>query len=95
MSAVGVVVTDQSAARGDRLSLQKPVSSEPLALLANVLVFAAIDCWIGLSFLNLQNLKLWWPGTELNRRRQPFQGCALPAELPGHARAIAESGAGM
>jgi hypothetical protein len=24
-----------------------------------------------------------WPGTELNRRRQPFQGCALPTELPG------------
>ena len=23
-------------------------------------------------------LKIWWPGTELNRRRQPFQGCALP-----------------
>ena len=21
-------------------------------------------------------LKMWWPGTELNRRRQPFQGCA-------------------
>jgi hypothetical protein len=30
-------------------------------------------------------LKTWWPGTELNRRRQPFQGCALPPELPGHA----------
>ena len=30
-------------------------------------------------------LKRWWPGTELNRRRQPFQGCALPPELPGHA----------
>src|SRR2546421_430649 len=29
-------------------------------------------------------LKIWWPGTELNRRRQPFQGCALPPELPGH-----------
>ena len=29
-------------------------------------------------------LKTWWPGTELNRRRQPFQGCALPPELPGH-----------
>src|SRR5271157_737004 len=29
-------------------------------------------------------LKTWWPGTELNRRRQPFQGCALPTELPGH-----------
>ena len=28
--------------------------------------------------------RLWWPGTELNRRRQPFQGCALPPELPGH-----------
>src|ERR1035437_8320317 len=25
----------------------------------------------------------WWPGTELNRRRQHFQGCALPTELPG------------
>jgi hypothetical protein len=23
-------------------------------------------------------LILWWPGTESNRRRQPFQGCALP-----------------
>ena len=21
---------------------------------------------------------LWWPGTELNRRRQPFQGCSPP-----------------
>ena len=28
-------------------------------------------------------LKRWWPGTESNRRRQPFQGCALPTELPG------------
>src|SRR5450631_1770049 len=32
-----------------------------------------------------KSLKMWWPGTELNRRRQPFQGCALPPELPGHA----------
>ena len=32
--------------------------------------------------------KMWWPGTELNRRRQPFQGCALPPELPGHAFAL-------
>jgi hypothetical protein len=22
------------------------------------------------------------PGTELNRRRQPFQGCALPDNIP-------------
>src|SRR5438128_1788363 len=27
--------------------------------------------------------RMWWPGTESNRRRQPFQGCALPTELPG------------
>ena len=31
-------------------------------------------------------LRIWWPGTELNRRRQPFQGCALPPELPGQVR---------
>ena len=30
----------------------------------------------------------WWPGTESNRRRQPFQGCALPTELPGHSHAM-------
>jgi len=35
-------------------------------------------------------LKTWWPGTESNRRRQPFQGCALPffdsrAALPTRA----------
>ena len=37
-------------------------------------------------------LILWWPGTELNRRRQPFQGCALPAELPGHEARVASEG---
>ena len=25
----------------------------------------------------------WWPGTESNRRHKPFQGSALPTELPG------------
>jgi hypothetical protein len=34
--------------------------------------------------MTLSACKIWWPGTELNRRRQPFQGCALPPELPGH-----------
>jgi hypothetical protein len=24
-----------------------------------------------------KRLKMWWPGTELNRRRQPFQGYIL------------------
>src|SRR5580658_6629760 len=36
----------------------------------------------------------WWPGTELNRRRQPFQGCALPPELPGHVSKPALRAAG-
>src|SRR5437867_1710552 len=31
----------------------------------------------------------WWPGTESNRRRQPFQGCALPTELPGQVLLLA------
>src|SRR3954463_14777774 len=31
---------------------------------------------------------LRWPGTESNRRRQPFQGCALPTELPGRERIL-------
>ena len=29
-----------------------------------------------------KHLKTWWPGTESNRRRQPFQGC-LPTLLSG------------
>src|SRR6185369_34970 len=33
---------------------------------------------------DFKSFGMWWPGTELNRRRQPFQGCALPPELPGH-----------
>src|SRR5580698_3126087 len=37
-----------------------------------------------ISGWSAKSLKMWWPGTELNRRRQPFQGCALPPELPGH-----------
>src|SRR5207245_4560139 len=28
--------------------------------------------------------KEWWAGTGLNRRRQDFQSCALPTELPAH-----------
>jgi hypothetical protein len=24
------------------------------------------------------SFEMWWPGTELNRRRQPFQGWLLP-----------------
>jgi hypothetical protein len=38
--------------------------------------------------------RMWWPGTELNRRRQPFQGCALPPELPGHVSKPALRAAG-
>ena len=36
-----------------------------------------------LNFLNI--LKgIWCRGTESNCRHQPFQGCALPTELPRH-----------
>src|SRR5882762_3326168 len=37
-----------------------------------------------ISLIRCNCFEMWWPGTELNRRRQPFQGCALPPELPGH-----------
>ena len=30
-----------------------------------------------------KRVNLWWPGTESNRRHKPFQGSALPTELPG------------
>ena len=37
-----------------------------------------------LSILNLNKWpRTWWPGTESNRRHKPFQGSALPTELPG------------
>ena len=42
----------------------------------------------------MNSIDFWWPGTELNRRRQPFQGCALPPELPGHLSAGPTYGAG-
>jgi hypothetical protein len=35
--------------------------------------------------LNIKGL-VWWPGTESNRRRQPFQGCAH--RVPGRAYAL-------
>jgi len=28
--------------------------------------------------MSLSACKIWWPGTELNRRGQPFQGCSHP-----------------
>ena len=34
-------------------------------------------------WLSVSVEKEWWPGTESNRRRRPFQGRALPTELPG------------
>src|SRR5208282_1436287 len=48
----------------------------PLVVLEGVEQLLASHCFF--------NGIKWWPGTELNRRRQPFQGCALPPELPGH-----------
>src|ERR1039458_2513552 len=34
--------------------------------------------------MTLSACKIWWPGTELNRRRQPFQGCSHP-KLSGYS----------
>ena len=39
---------------------------------------AKVGC---IKYLNVR--KVWWPGTESNRRHKPFQGSALPTELPG------------
>ena len=32
----------------------------------------------------------WWGRAESNRRRQPFQGCALPTELPPQIRSCVQ-----
>jgi hypothetical protein len=45
---------------------------------AKSLMFPRINC----LFLVTAKSKVWWPGTESNRRRQPFQGC-LPIKLSG------------
>ena len=39
--------------------------------------------WKKLKLCNVLN-GMWCRGTELNCRHQPFQGCALPTELPRH-----------
>src|SRR5205807_8468131 len=48
----------------------------PLVALEGIEHLATSHCFF--------NGLMWWPGRELNPRRQPFQGCALPPELPGH-----------
>ncbi len=42
-----------------------------------------------LNFLNIVK-GIWCRGTESNCRHQPFQGCALPTELPRHSGRIRE-----
>jgi hypothetical protein len=34
--------------------------------------------------------EMWWPGRELNPRRQPFQGCALRGKIGGSIHAASE-----
>ena len=48
---------------------------------------------LGIGWVNWlhKSFRMWWPGTDLNRRRQPFQGCALPTELPGQGGDAAPS----
>ena len=43
----------------------------------------------GENFANILKV-LWCRGTESNCRHQPFQGCALPTELPRHSGRIRE-----
>ena len=40
----------------------------------------------------LMGSEKWCRGTELNCRHQPFQGCALPTELPRHGLGQEERG---
>ena len=61
--------------------LKSGVASEPPALYQTRSISNVKGC---VSHSN-RCLKRWCRGTELNRRRQPFQGCALPPELPRHA----------
>jgi hypothetical protein len=41
--------------------------------------------------ISSNSLKTWWPGTELNRRRQPFQGWILPTLSVDSARHSSEN----
>src|SRR2546423_278099 len=66
------------------LNEMKPGRPSPCALFPPTIEgFFAFE---GTLTISSNSLKTWWPGTELNRRRQPFQGCALPPELPGHGQ---------
>ena len=44
--------------------------------------------WLAQPGWAAKALKSWWPGTELNRRRQPFQSVAFPhfQQLAGRGR---------
>jgi hypothetical protein len=50
-----------------KLRLHKPSATFP----PTITTFCAVDEGLRIS---PNSLKTWWPGTELNRRRQPFQG---------------------
>ena len=40
------------------------------------------ECGLSVGWIlqgeSCKSFEMWWPGRELNPRRQPFQGCALP-----------------
>ena len=59
-------------------------AGDELGCLAQPLVLWAYCGLAQIEGMPVNCFEMWWPGTELNRRRQPFQGCALPPELPGH-----------
>jgi hypothetical protein len=78
-------VVDADSMREDRGNVLEQVVGDKVHLLTGE--FGAYLGWIvdgEFPAFDANRFRMWWPGTELNRRRQPFQGCALPPELPGH-----------
>jgi hypothetical protein len=61
-------------------TFRRPLASVPINMKVDIKTVRQME-------IATNYFEIWWPGTELNRRRQPFQGCALPPELPGHLSA--------
>src|SRR5580700_4691934 len=58
------------------LSRREPPQSAPLGVISSLTL--GPNGMKTAQRATLSYEKTWWPGTELNRRRQPFQGCSLP-----------------
>jgi hypothetical protein len=61
----------------EALSWREPPQSAPLGVISGLT--AGSNGMKTAQRATLSYEKTWWPGTELNRRRQPFQGCIHPS----------------